>query len=459
MDNLALPQGTAMAGDLTAATATSAEDSAFGEVSNIPETLHTAARTGSVQGVQMLLRHKADPMALDSNGLTALQVAEMAGKQDVVEILKAEIKPPPGNLGETAEFEDDFEDQSVASPTSPKDPPGFSPEAEDTMRPAEPAEPAAPASPAGARPEVQTEVEEDLEDDEGMEHDQMAQASPKSNSSKVGDYKDLKSRTAFSSSTVDGVLKRTTFMSAMSGFRTAPQFSIGSRGNSMFIRSSSTPAPGSYNLPNEEKSKFKGSPQFSFGGSSRFGLGVSPTKMQPGPGQYNPKDPTLNVDTKVGFGTSIRGKSNPAAQANPGPGAYESKSGVGQGLMFTARGRHPTSYMRSRSMPGPGAYSPTVTGVYQSSPKCGFGTSTRGEFGVKSRMGAQPGPGAYELQNFKCIGKDSVKYSATSRRRMHDLNSYVTPGPGTYNAHATSFGFPGAPSLKQTDSAYQNNNR
>merc|ERR1719491_10428 len=106
-------------------------------------------------------------------------------------------------------------------------------------------------------------------------------------------------------------------------------------------------------------------------------------------------------------------------------------------------------------MPGPGAYSPTTISVYQTSPKCGFGTSTRGEFGTKSRMAAQPGPGAYELQNFKCMGKDSVKYSATSRRRMHDLNSYVTPGPGTYNSHATSFGSPGAHSCKMTDEGYK----
>lgn len=415
----------------------SGTDAAFGEASNLPETLHVAARTGSVESVNMLLRHKADPMTLDSDGLTALQVAEAAGKSDVADVLRQVT--PSGNA----------QDNSPASRTSPKS---------RTLSPKAGAHDNMPASPgAASEPQLGVEIEEDVQmgggdgDDEDYAPAQSPNASGRvSPKSGVGDYKDLKSRTAFPDNppTTDGVKKGTTFMANFSGFHRAPRYSLGARTTSMFLRSSSTPAPGSYNLPHEEKSKFKTTPQFSFGGGSRFGLGISPTKMQPGPGQYNPKDPTLHVDTKVGFGTSIRAKSNPAAQANPGPGAYESKNGVGGGLMFTARGRHPTSYMRSRSMPGPGAYSPTTQGVFQASPKCGFGTSTRGEFGTKSRMAAQPGPGAYELQNFKCMGKDSVKYSATSRRRMHDLNSYVTPGPGTYNAHVTSFGDEFAPQQK-----------
>jgi hypothetical protein len=269
---------------------------------------------------------------------------------------------------------------------------------------------------------------------------------------RVGDNRDLKERTAFHSQTVDGVLKRTTFMHALSTYPTAIAVTISSRTETTMPRSNQGPAPGSYNLPDEEKSKFKATAKYSFGACSRFGLGMSPTKQQPGPGQYNPKDPSLCADTKVGFGTSVRQKINSAAQANPGPGAYENRSTVGGGIMFTARGRHPTSYMRSRSLPGPGAYTPAIGAAYGTSPKCGFGTSTRGEFAAGSR--GMPGPGTYEMQNFKCMGKDSKKFSATSRRRMHDLNSYVTPGPGTYNAHFTSFGHPGATSCAFVDTKY-----
>merc|ERR1719486_1833613 len=97
---------------------------------------------------------------------------------------------------------------------------------------------------------------------------------------------------------------------------------MGSRGEGMFARSAQGPAPGSYNLPDDEKSKFKASSRYSFGGGSRFGLGQSPSKLQPGPGAYNPSDPSLNIETKVGFGTSMRNKGG-GPHLHPGPGSYE----------------------------------------------------------------------------------------------------------------------------------------
>merc|ERR1712139_401640 len=158
-------------------------------------------------------------------------------------------------------------------------------------------------------------------------------------------------------------------------------------------------------------------------------------------GAYTPNDPALSCTQKVGFGTSVRGKGSLVAQANPGPGAYEQRSTVGQGQMVTAQGRHATSYMRARSLPGPGAYNPSMHYAYPTLPRCGFGTSTRDDIAARSRNMVNPGPGTYELQNFRTVGTDTKKFSCTSRRRVHDLNSYVTPGPGTYNAHATSFGY------------------
>lgn len=264
---------------------------------------------------------------------------------------------------------------------------------------------------------------------------------PKSAScSKIGDYNDLKKKTA-SFSTAEPVHKSTTYMTKFSNFNTAPAWPMGSRGPSSFIRGSSTPAPGSYTSTDQEKHKFKATPKFSFGGGSRFGLGQSPTKKQPGPGAYNPRDPIIEAQTKVGFGSSIRGKGSLIGQANPGPGAYEARTCLGTGHMYTARGRMTTSYLRARSQPGPGAYNPSTLTVHSQAPKCGFGTSSRDDVGAKARSLVAPGPGAYELQNFRSVGGDAPKYSATSRRRLHDLSSYVTPGPGSYNAHVTSFGY------------------
>jgi hypothetical protein len=405
------------------------------EVSNMPETLHTAARAGSIESVEMLLRSKADPTALDNDGKTAEQLAQAVGKHDVVALLRQAQGLSP----------------KAAAPEVP-DKPAEAPPADEGPSPKADAEPspkaAAPAqeSMEATLPPAKDSLDAAMEDAEKQDGDATGQFNPSASqgnksttNTRVGDPQDLKERTAFSKSTVEGVMKGTIFLHSMSTYRSSPEITIGTRGNSVFIRAGQGPAPGSYNLPDEEKSKYKAASRYSFGGSSRFGLGQSPTKIQPGPGQYNPKDPSLFVDAKVGFGTSVRGKMNSAAQANPGPGAYESKNNMGGGLMFTARGRHPTSYMRSRSMPGPGAYTPATQGVYNASPKCGFGTSIRGDFTGGASRG-MPGPGTYEMQNWQCMGRDSAKYSATSRRRMHDLNSYVTPGPGTYNAHGTAFG-------------------
>jgi hypothetical protein len=266
-------------------------------------------------------------------------------------------------------------------------------------------------------------------------------STPKSKSlSALGSYNDLRSKTAFSSVTTDGVHKKSTYMHSLSNFRTGPKFSLGTKLPSSFIRSSSTPAPGAYSLPGGESSaKYRSEPRFSFGGGSRFGLAQSPAKQMPGPGAYNPKDPTLSMTPKVGFGSGARAKVALVSQHNPGPGAYEARSSLGHGRMFTAGGRHPVNHSRSRSQPGPGAYSPSLRSVKEASPMCGFGTAVRGDV-PGARSGQAPGPGSYEMQSFRGTGSGAPKYSTSSRHRLIDLNSYVTPGPGSYNSHVTSFG-------------------
>eukprot|EP00933_Yihiella_yeosuensis_P049497 TRINITY_DN4647_c0_g1_i1.p1 TRINITY_DN4647_c0_g1~~TRINITY_DN4647_c0_g1_i1.p1 ORF type:complete len:489 (-),score=179.28 TRINITY_DN4647_c0_g1_i1:369-1835(-) len=351
-------------------------------------------------------------------------------------------------------------------------PPAEAPPAAEVSEPAPAAPPAAPPSAAESRPAEQEDTPDELlkhvqevmgETDTGIDSGNMNQTqdswgesgnqktrSPNAaNESQMkmskslpslGSYDDLKRKTEFSSMTSEGVLKRATFMVSCSGFRTGAKWSFGQKGPGMFNKSGQSPAPGTYTLQNEEKAKYKAAPKFSFGGGSRFGLSQSPSKKSPGPGAYNPKDPNLQTQ-KVGFGGGGQARAGIPVTASPGPGAYELKSCLGQGLMFTARGRHPTHYMRSRSLPGPGAYNPSTHASTMQAPKCGFGTSTRGDAGSVARNLAMPGPGTYELQNCMSVGKDGPKYSATSRRRVHDLNSYITPGPGTYNGHTTSFGY------------------
>lgn len=254
-------------------------------------------------------------------------------------------------------------------------------------------------------------------------------------------HDDLKSRLQFSSMTEGGVKKGPTFMHTVSNHKSGARWSFGQKGQSTFFNSTDSPPPGAYNLPSgpgaASGGKYKKPPNFSFGGSTRFALGPS-EKKQPGPGAYNPKDPLLTAGPKVSFTGGNSGRGLPLPENAPGPGAYEQRSSLGKTKMFTARGRALNSSARSRSQPGPGAYDPKNNAVLMGIPRCGFGTATRQDItGGSSLFG--PGPGAYDLQNAMSLGKNGPKYSATSRRRVHDLDSYVTPGPGTYNAHTTSF--------------------
>jgi len=108
--------------------------------------------------------------------------------------------------------------------------------------------------------------------------------------------------------------------------------------------------------------------------------------------------------------------------------------------MFTVGGRHYGSSMKSRMQPGPGAYDPSdrFHGKYNSTPKVGFGTSTREDFSIKREAG-KPGPGAYDIASKKAVGTDAAKFSIRARQKRHDLTSYLEPGPGHYASHASSF--------------------
>jgi hypothetical protein len=258
----------------------------------------------------------------------------------------------------------------------------------------------------------------------------------------LGSVKDLRQKTAFSTCTQDGVLKRATYMNSISSFRSCPKWSMGSRTGTSFLRSNSTPAPDTYSKCSHDNEKYKSTPKYSFGGGSRFNIEASQARRQPGPGVYNPRDPVAELIPKVGFGSQMRFKGGIIAQANPGPGAYETCGRLGQGAkMYTATGRHSAALHRGRSLPGPGAYDPSAHSVYEAAPKCGFGTSTRSDGSEARRSLASPGPGAYELQNFRATGTEAPQFSAVSRRQIHDLNTYLTPGPGSYNSHITSFGY------------------
>lgn len=420
------------------------------DIASAEGSLHVAARSGNTSTVQMLLRHKADPMALDADGQTAISIAKEMGHTEVVKILtkaSPEESKPAEDLAAVAQ---PLEGDIAAPPSKPDDnsaslavavKPSSSELAKkennfmDTLPPVS-------QSPAKVRKQK-------------MEEEPSPAASLRADVERIlgGSFLDetmspqstIKRAKPPLAATTGGVMKGPTYMSAHSRWAASPKWTLGVKPKSTLVKPDTGPSAGTYDLPpTDRSSKYRSIPRFGFGVGSRFGISEQSLKQNPGPGSYQPKDPALQVGTKVGFGTSVRsGLATSGSLHFPGPGAYDQRNTIGQGLMFTAKGKQPTSYLtKSASAPGPGAYNPSTSIIFGEAPKCGFGTSSRdSEAARASRTQGNPGPGAYDMMYSQGIGRDSKKFSATSRRRVHDLNSYLTPGPGAYNAHVTSFGY------------------
>lgn len=238
-----------------------------------------------------------------------------------------------------------------------------------------------------------------------------------------------------------GVKKGLTQMTAHSRWEASPKWSMRPRIPVDIRASSAPPGPGTY----DSKPTVGVAPSYGFGIGHRF---REQNRETVGPCKYQPKNPLHSIGAKIGFGTSVRVPMGASVIMVPGPGAYEFKSSMGSGVMYTAQGKTASSYLqKQQDVPGPGAYTPgwRYNSSIKEPTKPGFGTSSRdAPFERSMKNPAAPGPGTYEMQNFKGLGREGIKYSAQARRRggVADTNEIVgNPGPGTYNSHVTSFGY------------------
>jgi hypothetical protein len=252
--------------------------------------------------------------------------------------------------------------------------------------------------------------------------------------------------------TVAGVLKRTPNMARLSRHASAPKFSFPSGRQKLDSGpggAQSNLGPGAYDVASGDRQLRKVPPAISFNGPARFQSGPIVTKKAPGPGSYDPRNPNTQMESAASFGAATRG--NLVTQNNPGPGSYDDRSkALGRGApMLTMRSRPPAaSLTRSGSCPGPGAYQPeaahTSVRSMRNAPRPTFGSSTRADGATSRKNLEQPGPGAYDMQSFKRTGTDvrgNPKIEMSERRPVINLESYVTPGPGSYNSQMSSFGF------------------
>lgn len=253
-----------------------------------------------------------------------------------------------------------------------------------------------------------------------------------------------------------GVLQRSTFTTRLSTVKSTPKWNLTGKLKIPAIldtpagreeRRGAAPAPWRYTLPPPDKTRPK-APSSSFGsGSSRFGSDDGPDKFLPGPGQYTRQDRTFS-GAKYVFGTEERMKQIGKSVVKPGPGAHDVRRTLGHKAAYSMTGRPSTSQLtKSWSSPGPGFYSPQTHEVERTPMQTTFGSASREMerrramgYDVKSKL-ANPGPGAYDVQNLNKMGQTGVKHSMAIRQYYSDVASRYTPGPGSYNAHTTSFGY------------------
>lgn len=222
------------------------------------------------------------------------------------------------------------------------------------------------------------------------------------------------------------------------------------------------PGPGSHDVKSP-LAMGNDTPGWKLGTDKRRGDAVP---FSPGPAAYSPNaGAAMEANPVWGMGTSER-KGMALENQAPGPGAYQVRSRVREGLTYsmTARrddpqqknagpgpsaynlgstvGEGPKSTMSSRSMwsrksnaleaadPGPGAY--TVAGletVKTVGPKFGFGTSVRTGMGLKTNA---PGPGNYTPRSPAGETSFSYGFGKSLRKGMAKQGGASVPGPGNY---------------------------
>ncbi len=200
-----------------------------------------------------------------------------------------------------------------------------------------------------------------------------------------------------------------------------PYYSITGKGNMNEVKDNGVPGANKY-LPN--LSDLRKAPAYTFT-HAPIGENIDPTKLPPGPGQYNlEKD---NDKPKYSFGKDDRSQST--VDEVPGPGQYPIKSTVGEGPKITIADKlnYDPNSKEQKQMPGPGEY------IIKSGPNGPFysiGTSQRQEM-VKKKD--SPGPADYKTDNLNIIRNKNPewKIGTGNRADLADGDKDV-PGAGAY---------------------------
>jgi hypothetical protein len=191
------------------------------------------------------------------------------------------------------------------------------------------------------------------------------------------------------------------------------------RPDSAYLAVGQIPGPGAYNPQFNTKLN---QPAYRIGSASRDGIGNSKSGA-PGPGQYDPK--TIKSNGTIRFGSSLR---KPLADATftPGPGAYSVPNKANEGPKYHMGIRKEDSSLNyAKTIPGPGAYNPSMGYVKDKQPSFGIGSGKRDDL---YKSGQAPGPGQYDTR-----GRNGGPKWGFGSSKRDDLKKSDAPGPGAYN--------------------------
>lgn len=211
-------------------------------------------------------------------------------------------------------------------------------------------------------------------------------------------------------------------------------------GKSKNYRSTSfdTPGPGQYRM----KSHALSSRTYSIG-KAKKDLAYLLRGITPGPGEYENID--IKTSRSVGMTKSTRkaGNQDKSEHQNvPGPGAYDTRTKVGEGpkfsLTFKKRAqRMYTDYSYEESL-GPGRYSPLFTQTREDPKSQTFTKSIRPTSRKLKRP--TPGVGDYNVDfDGNTTARTGLSFTTAPRNLMPDgtIEVFPEPGPGAYNLKHT----------------------
>lgn len=216
-----------------------------------------------------------------------------------------------------------------------------------------------------------------------------------------------------------------------------------------------SPGPGTYDVKAE--ASLLSSPGWKIGTSTRNDTDKQKMRNSnfPPPDTYNPEYTKIKAsDPKWGFGSSVRQSLVGGNPITPSPNTYSIPARTGfegpkfqMGLKNDGQSAIATEQKKTRSNPGPGAYTPNF---YRTVKQDGIYT-------LKERhpikiVDLAPGPGAYNAKKSPEKQQPSYRFGTSAQREKTPVS--CAPGPGNYKIPSAIANMPAYTAARSKDFGY-----